>query len=303
MLVSIIISTLNRENDLCEALSYFLNEEKYRPLEVLVIEQSMKESPKVAAMEEPFSLNGIKMNYIIKKFENQYAAINYGVSLSQGEVVLIIDDDTIPKEGFISGHILPYSDSKVKSVTGPIIRPGQYLKGREDFGEKLYNDIITGRRIAWCADFGYYPGWAPGGNISFRKVFFQDIGGYDENFYGGVPVGSDSEIWLRVKKAGGILYYSPRAALIHKQVPYGGCRNLKKGKDFFFKLLYNRNYLFLKKQEGGRKRRHRVIWRVFRNEILNRNIILKRPLSLPLLTFYFFIGLIKSNKRLAKDLG
>ncbi len=295
MLASIIISTLNREQEINELLFHFLNNENYRPFEIIVIDQSSKINANISKIKKRFSLKKIHLAYLIKKFKNQYAAINYGVKLSQGEIVVFIDDDVKPKSGFLKSHILPYSNPQIIAVTGPILNPGQSLVSRNSFSKEKYEKIIDERKLARNAGFIHFPKWAPGGNLSFRKEFFKSIGGYNENFYGGVAVGSDSEIWVRAKKAGGLLYYSPRAALIHKSTPYGGCRDIASEKERSFKIAYNRNYLFYKWGEGNSYKRYKGMGEVFRRLILNKKAIAKGPLYLITNSFEFFKGILKCN--------
>lgn len=298
--ISVIIPTLNRKQEVCDLLYYFLEKESYSHFEVFVIEQSDVANLEVLKLEDLFLSRGVKLNYIHKKFRNQYAAANYAVWQAKGEIVLFIDDDVEPQKNFLQGHILPYSNPAIAAVTGPILNPGQPLVGKEGLGEERYKKVILNRKLVTNINFAYYPEWAPGCNLSFRKDFFRSIEGYDENFYGGVPTGADSEIWLRVKKAGGLLYYCPQAAAVHKNTPRGGCRDITNKNEYFFRVAYNRNYLFYK-WGISHYRRYRAMWQVFRKEILNKAAIAKGPFYLIIATFYFFRGLIKSNKRLAKE--
>jgi hypothetical protein len=62
-----------------------------------------------------------------------------------------------------------------------------------------------------------------GGNHSARVDWIKRIGGYDEN-YVGWAFREDSDLAIRLWKAGGRVVYDPEASLVHLGVSTGGCR-------------------------------------------------------------------------------
>ena len=66
----------------------------------------------------------------------------------------------------------------------------------------------------------------PGGNMSFRRRVFEQVGGFDVRF-GGAAMGEETDFCLRARRAGFRLVFDPRASIEHLHLSTGGCREAR----------------------------------------------------------------------------
>jgi GT2 family glycosyltransferase len=96
---------------------------------------------------------------------------------------------------------------------------------------------FTGTRTRY-ADTGI------GCNMSFKKEVFLRCGFFDDN-YTGNAYREDTDMAIRVRKAGYAIIYSPEAALIHHMDTAGGSRNAG-SMDYWLTYFKNLCYFYLK---------------------------------------------------------
>ncbi|SJZ32374.1 Glycosyltransferase, GT2 family [Enhydrobacter aerosaccus] len=280
-MVSVVIPTLNRNDVLRGTIDYFLTRESFRPLEVIVVDQS-------AAHDEATTryLDSVasRIRYRRVGYQSLPRARNEGLSLALGEIVLFVDDDVQPQAGFVAAHIAPYDDPVVWMVTGPSPRPGQPLLRRDQLSEREHAKLLAGHNMSIHVDFDYAPcDWAAGCNFSVRKAAALQVGGFDENFQGNA-VGEDAEFSHRIKAAGGVIYYARQAALVHLVSDTGGSRTAV-GATYVEMSAYNQNYCLRAVGSGLGTRLH-GIWRSYRELVLNR-----RNIGRPALHWAFLRGI------------
>jgi glycosyltransferase involved in cell wall biosynthesis len=126
-LVSVIIATLNREKPLCDTIDYFLSREIYRPFEMIVIDQSEEHDTATTKFLKNLAS---RIDHRRPKYKNVCRARNEGIASAKGEIIVFVDDDVQPFDGFLDGHVAPYVNKKVWAVTGPSISPGEHLLTR-----------------------------------------------------------------------------------------------------------------------------------------------------------------------------
>jgi GT2 family glycosyltransferase len=110
------------------------------------------------------------------------AAVRHGVAAAASEVVLILDDDVIPRPGLAAGHARHHAAAHGLVVVGymPVARRSPRRRG--EFGTELYHRAYD--RV--CAEYEADPDsilkglW--GGNVSLRRedVLRMDSDGHDE---------------------------------------------------------------------------------------------------------------------------
>jgi GT2 family glycosyltransferase len=270
LMVSVVIPTLNREEVLCGTIEYFLARETYRPFEVIVIDQSEQHEESTTRFLESVRS---RIRYERAAYKALPRARNHGLSLAKGEIVVFVDDDVRPREGFLSAHLAPYADPQVWMVTGPSPMLGRRLLTRAEVPEREYAKLLAGENATLHVDFDYAPcNWACGCNFSVRKSAAERVGGFDENFVGNA-VGEDAEFSARIRKAGGVIHHAGKAALVHLVTETGGCRSLV-GADYVATFAYNQNYYF--RAIDGRFGAHAYgLWRSYRELVINRHSFAK----------------------------
>jgi GT2 family glycosyltransferase len=146
------------------------------------------------------------------------ATCNRGASVGTGDIVLLLNNDTLPQAGWLDallrtfrdhpdagavGGKLVYPDGRLQEAGGVIFSDGSAANfGRGDFeiDAPLYNyfrevDYVTGALIAT------------------RRSLFEKIGGLDTHYR---PIYyEETDYCFRVRKAGYKVYYQPDSLVIH----------------------------------------------------------------------------------------
>lgn len=221
--VSVIIPTLNREEPLVRTLGYFLEQEDYRPFEIIVVDQTDIHRPETRRF---LAEHGDRLTVLRPDFKNLPLARNLGVEHAKGGIVVFVDDDVVPAPGFLAAHVEPYGDPAVWGVGGPAPKPGCALMSRDQLPPETLRDLDAGCGLPIEVSFDYYASHFLGCNMSFRRSVIGAVGGFDGGFVGSAE-GEETEFCLRVRAAGGRLLYHHRAYLVHEEFPEGGCRDVK----------------------------------------------------------------------------
>ncbi len=294
LMVSVVIPTLNREQPLCTTLRYFLEIETYPSFEIIIIDQSDSHNTETEAF---LKTAGKRLQHVRVPYKGLTRARNNGVRLSRGEIVLFVDDDVEPSPGFIAAHVEPYSDPAIMGVTGPVLIPGACLKSKVDLDPKEYHALTSRAKMRFDVDFAFNAQWAAGGNMSFRRTLIEELGGFDEKFYGSA-LGEDVEFCWRAEKAGGLIRYSPSARLVHYAAKTGGCRNADVESKYVQEVAEN-SYYFALKIGLPALDRYRMMWHHFRLHVANRPVLFRKRLF-PSLACAFLRGLYRARRRLLR---
>jgi len=212
--VSVVLPTLDRPEAIYNLLRH-LEHQSAAPHEIVVVDQSAVLDERVVA----YAAANPRVRFHRIAERGLPNARNVGVGLATGDVVLFLDDDSIPDPDLVRYHAENYGDPGVSGVGGRV--QGGYDtvgaaigKFRESDGKVLRNFGATTR----CA-----VDHLPGGNMSFRREVFARVGGFDK-VYGGSAIGEETDFCLRARRAGFRFVFEPRATLEHLHLPTGGCR-------------------------------------------------------------------------------
>ncbi|GAB2973847.1 glycosyltransferase family 2 protein [Actinotalea caeni] len=165
-----------------------------------------------------------------------------GYAATDGDVIAFIDDDAFVDPDWLDQLLAPYEDPSVVAVGGRALNgiEGEETSGLGEIGRLLPDGRLTGN---FAADPGRVieVDHLLGANMSFRRSALDAIGGIRGN-YPGTCLCEESDISLRLGKAGGRLVFQPRAIVRHVAAPY-----TSGGKRFDRRYLYyaRRNHLML----------------------------------------------------------
>jgi len=218
--LAVVIPTYGREQVLADTLELVLRQEPPAD-EVLVIDQTPEHEPGTAEFLERHAAAGA-IRWIRQSPPNLPAARNRGLRETTCEVVLFLDDDVIPEPGLIGFHRSNYSSPSVEAVTGRLIgrpvrrdRPAKPPHAPHlEFRDFDFDSTRRRERVAVLC----------GGNHSVRPSTALALGGYDENYLGWA-FREETDLALRLHRAGNRIVFDPRAALLHLAAPSGGCRH------------------------------------------------------------------------------
>lgn len=220
--VCVAIPTYNRERPLVETIEQVLAQDPPAD-EVLVIDQA--ELHETETEKYLASKDGTGQIRWIKHFPpNLNGARNRAIAETRCDLMILIDDDVTIVPSFIKKHARNFLNPEVVAVCGRVIQAKETIPAHRQhpwlnqFDCNRYNGWGT-ERVEGIAGF-----W--GGNHSLRVGVLRAFGGFDENFFG--PLYNESDLALRLWKAGRLIVYDPEAELLHLGYSSGGCRSAEK---------------------------------------------------------------------------
>jgi len=269
---SIIIPTYNRGKLLCDTLTNLIGQLPPDG-EIIVVDQS---DAVCSELMEIIRKNSTRAHYYKIFVKGLPHARNYGLKRALGEIIIFCDDDVIPGQHFIENHLRNYQEKDVGGVGGRIL-PNEHTavtpyqtgseyhrrdaktaghlsagKSKRNFPCAFAVHKQTGRIRRWDAHLidnfdateRAYIDHAQGCNMSFRKEALVKAGGFDERFGGSAHL-EETDLCLRIRRAGYKLVFDPEAALVHLKDTTGGCR-AENYKQWFYWYGHNTMLFFLK---------------------------------------------------------
>lgn len=181
-MISIIIPCFNDALFIEQAVNSALNQ-TYKNKEVIVVDDGSNEQAKEVLRKIEPSLDLL----ITQKNKGQSAARNRGIAAASGEFILVLDSDDFFEYQFCEIAINLLKLEKVNLVTCKALL--HFEDGAQRIftpaGGKLENFLFSNSAI---------------GNALFKKVDWQQIGGYDEKMRQGWE---DWEFYIRLMQLGG----------------------------------------------------------------------------------------------------
>ena len=212
--VTLVLPTVDRPEAIYNLLRH-LEHQSTAPFEIVVVDQSATPDERLAEYAATHPL--VRLHRIARR--GLPNARNVGVGLSRGDVILFLDDDSIPDRDLVRSHASNYKDPQIAGVGGRVLggydRPGAQVGRFQPSNGKVIRNFSSETRST--VDH------LPGGNMSFRREVFDRVGGFDPA-YGGSAIGEETDFCLRARGAGFHFVFDPRASLEHLHLPTGGCR-------------------------------------------------------------------------------
>jgi len=164
-----------------------------------------------------------------------------GTDATTAAILAFVDDDAYADPDWLAELLVPYADPAVGAVGGRASRPGVPIVdvGPDDIGRLRDDGTLTGHFDVVLPE-PVAVDHLLGCNMSFRRTAVNSIGGIHDG-YPGTCLREESDLCLRVGRAGWRLVYVPTAHVVHVAAPYA------KGKRFDRRYRYyaQRNHLVL----------------------------------------------------------
>jgi glucosyl-dolichyl phosphate glucuronosyltransferase len=209
--ISVIIPTYNRADFLVKALESVIKQktEDHFYFDIIVVDDGSIDRTR-DVIEEMMGKWGDFVRYVKAGGEGIAAARNHGVSAAKAEWIAFMDDDQVAEDGWLINLFETAKKRAAMCVAGkrvlslpekipiPLERRVRAFYGEDFWGShtrKFKEDEIPHT-----------------GNILINKGVFDKVGAFNTNFEFG---GEDTEFFIRVKKAGIDIWYTPDAAMVH----------------------------------------------------------------------------------------
>lgn len=240
ILVSVIIPTLARPDIIFNLVNDLFNQ-SYENFEIIVVDQSQEENNKLKNLTVG---SAARLKYFKLDKEGTCLAKNYGIKRAKGEIIIFLDDDVeIKNPDFIKYHVVNYLKPEIGGVGGRVFDKNIRLN-RQQTGP-VCRVTKTGRIYSNAdSDFKQEINAPRGGNVSYRKKYIEEIGGFDERFIGNA-MREETDFSLRIFKNRHKIIFEPNASLVHLGVGRGGSRQ-KDRLDWYFDFFHNETLFFLK---------------------------------------------------------
>lgn len=145
-------------------------------------------------------------------------ARNTGVTAASGEVIVFIDDDVRPTDGWLAAIVAPFENDP-----GVVAVGGRILPEYEEGARQVPPELLW---LVGCTYTGHPDGPGPitrpiGSTMAFRRSALEAVGGFSNAFgpVGGKKTGANEELAisekLRQQFGPGSIWYEPQALVYH----------------------------------------------------------------------------------------
>ncbi|HXJ33726.1 MAG TPA: glycosyltransferase [Candidatus Eisenbacteria bacterium] len=218
---SVVICTHNRADLVAHAVGAALPQVRACGGEVIVVDNASTDATPTV-LRDVSRTYGDAVRIVEEPRLGLSVARNRGLHAARGDVVAYLDDDAVPRPGWLAALVAPYDDPKVVAVGGRIVlrfagAPPPWLS-TEIYAALSAYDLGP---IAGPVRYGHatYPF---GANISFRVAAARAAGGFSSTVG---PLGrhqlvhDETDLCYRLEHAGGVVWYTPDAVVDHHVVP------------------------------------------------------------------------------------
>lgn len=240
--ISVVIPTYNREAELLNTIKAILGQ-SHKNLELLVLDQSKMHPPEF--YDSLKAIKDTRLRYLKIQPPSLPAARNFGLRHAKAPIVLFLDDDIKTGKDLIKHHLQAFREHPdASAIAGRVLQDGFPVK--KDVLKFDNHGVSHG---VFTATQAGYTNAFPGGNHSLKVADALRLGGYDTRYYR-IAFREESDLALRMARAGLKIYYEPRAEIFHLDAVKGGVRHYT---DLFDTLDFYRNDLFFVLRAVGLK--------------------------------------------------
>jgi len=182
--------------------------------EILVVDNNSRDETK-AVVERSQAIWGQRLRYIFEGTQGLSHARNRALKEAAGDIVSYIDDDVKVDPGWLSAVAAAFEKYSAAVVGGKsyLIYPSQRPAWLPEAYESLLSKLDYGDQVIVGLDKDLF-----GLNYSVRKELAVQLGGFDTSLgrcRHSLGSGEESDLLHRIREAGGLAVYEPRAIVGH----------------------------------------------------------------------------------------
>lgn len=209
-LVSYVLATYNRPDDLAEAVQSIV-EQHYRPIEIVIVSSSTDETSELFEPGGRFDDEWIRY-YEFSERMGVPGARNIGYERASGDILATIDDDAVLRDAGATDDIV--SAFRERDDVGAVA----FQSRRYDTGELIRQEIPGPPDFTTPPSESYETTTIIGVGNAIRPSVFEAAGKYPEHFVYGQE---EMDLSLRILNAGYDILYLPSVVVRHKKSAKG----------------------------------------------------------------------------------
>lgn len=233
---SVVIATYRRPDHVRECLEH-LARQTVAPVRIIVVDAS----PDTRTKDVVAGFAGVEYRRNERGIGATATSRAIGIADVEEDVVAFIDDDAYAEPEWLERILRPYADPRVAAVGGRARngQPGEEQEGIGRIGKLLPDGRLTGY---FAADSGQpvEVDHLLGANMSVRMSAVRELGGI-RDFYPGTCLREETDIALRMRRAGMRIVYTPDAIVRHVAGQYARGRRF----DARYRYYGTRNHVVL----------------------------------------------------------
>jgi glycosyltransferase involved in cell wall biosynthesis len=223
--VTVIICTYNRAVRLARTLEYF---SRLRPqgyaAEMVVVDNRSTDAT-AAIIRQAAAESEIPIRYAREDQQGKSFALNRALTIAQGDILALTDDDVLPGEGWLDRVVELFRARNIAFAAGKVL-PIWEVQPRPEFLTRRAQDIWGPLALVDYGDepFDYVAGAAGqrlpvGANLAFKRDVIVRAGGWRDDLgkvNNTLISGEDHEIFLRLMRLGDFRgVYDPALVVFH----------------------------------------------------------------------------------------
>jgi poly-beta-1,6-N-acetyl-D-glucosamine synthase len=159
-----------------DALAKEIRKITYPKLEILLIDDQSEDG--TLGLLQEYLKDNPRVRFLLSPGAGKKVAIEYGVEMAAGELIVSSDADCQFPEKWIEKLCSPFEDTSVQLVAGPVMnyldKPGFF----QNFQQIEWSSILL---ITWVSFLQSKPLMCSGANMAYRKSAFKAVSGYADN--------------------------------------------------------------------------------------------------------------------------
>ncbi|HKM78697.1 MAG TPA: glycosyltransferase [Candidatus Bathyarchaeia archaeon] len=189
-LVTVIVPAHNEEQNI-GSLLYTLLDQSYSNLEILVVNDGSTDN--TAQIVKDYRRRGVQLLDLPRPNSGKHAALNYGLTIANGEIVVFMDSDGLVERTCITRMVAAMQNPHVYAVAGNVKVANRVSLFTKVQALEYIRDINVPRRAFDLLDISIV---IPGPLGAFRKEYLRTVGSYDPD-----TVAEDFDTTVKVNKA------------------------------------------------------------------------------------------------------
>jgi glycosyltransferase involved in cell wall biosynthesis len=216
--LSVIIPTFNRNDLLVNCLSSLLTKIDSL-IEIIIVNDSEQNT-----IDLPIHLFSKQVKIYSNPKQGVASARNYGASKANGDLLIFIDDDMLVNSEAISSCVdfICKNEKSVYNANWEYSSESNEILNKTSFGRFLisihFNSLKgwNNNPKDWSINRYYKCDGITSQFLGIKKIDFEEVGGYNENFpFAGFE---DYEFWIRLKKQGINAFIDTQVLITHNEL-------------------------------------------------------------------------------------